>query len=288
MTVLPINEDEDPVSSRVHPAAFSSPPSPTSSISSARRHARFRGGQALYNNNSVSMRIPVVLRRLLKPPTLDFETAIWEVCYLFIAPKKVYRQIYYRIETKNSWARDDPSFVILLSGFLLLTAVAWGVAYSPGFLSIVELMFDIVLVDFLLVGAIISTIAYFAIPRFLRQRQTRGVMAMAQQDSTLEWAYCFDVHCNSFLIIWFALYVLQFVMLPIIIKDNWLSLFLGNTLFFAAISYYIVITYLGYTILPFLERTELLLLPIIPVSILYVISLFGYNVSRHAVEFYFS
>lgn len=165
------------------------------------------------------------MRRLLKPPTLDFETAIWEICYLFIAPKKVYRQMYYRVcisilylssllahtnksletyvrlcncidlttlttlqETKNTWARDDPSFVLLLSGFLMLSAVAWGIAYSPGFIPIVKLMANIILIDFLAVGAVISTVGWLLVNKFFRQRSGRGVMSMTQNDAKLEWA----------------------------------------------------------------------------------------------------
>ncbi|KAK9366825.1 UNC-50 [Lipomyces kononenkoae] len=284
MTILPISDN----------VPYSSPPSPTGSVSStARRHARFSRHPSSTFASYTSLRLPLVLRRLFKPPTLDFETAIWEICYLFIAPKKVYRQIYYhqvlknRPETKNTWARDDPSFALLLSGFLMLSAVAWGIAYSPGFFPIIRLMFNIVLVDFLLVGSIIATAGWFLAGRFLRQRTSRGVMSMSQQDSKLEWAYCFDVHCNSFLMIWFCLYVLQFVMLPLIIRDNWFSLLLGNSLYLGAFSYYVVISYLGYSALPFLEHTEMILLPILAFVLLFLASLFGFNISRHAVKFYF-
>ncbi|KAK9319997.1 UNC-50 family-domain-containing protein [Lipomyces orientalis] len=278
MSILPISDH----------TSFSAPPSPTASVSSsARRQSRFSRHSNSTYANFTSLRLPVVLRRLFKPPTLDFETAIWEICYLFIAPKKVYRQIYYHVQTKNTWARDDPSFVLLLSGFLMLSAVAWGIAYSPGFFPIIRLMFNIVFVDFLLIGSIIATIGWLLAGRFLRQRSTRGIMSMAQQDNKLEWAYCFDVHCNSFLIIWFSLYVLQFVMLPIIIKDNWFSLLLGNSLYLGAFSYYVVITYLGYSALPFLDHTEMLLFPILAFVVLFLASLFGFNISRHAVKFYF-
>ncbi|KAK9384059.1 UNC-50 family-domain-containing protein [Kockiozyma suomiensis] len=278
LSILPVNEDTTP-------NIYATPPSPTSSISSSRRHSRFaRTNSAPYIGSS---RLPVVLRRLLKPPTLDFETAIWEICYLFIAPKKVYRQMYYRKQTKNTWARDDPSFVLLLSGFLMLSAVAWGIAYSPGFIPIVKLMANIILIDFLAVGAVISTVGWLLVNKFFRQRSGRGVMSMTQNDAKLEWAYCFDVHCNSFLIIWFCLYVLQFIMLPIIVKDSWISLLLGNLLYLGAFSYYVVITYLGYSSLPFLEHTEILLAPILVFVLLFFASLFGFNAAKHAVKFYF-
>ncbi|KAK9448324.1 UNC-50 family-domain-containing protein [Limtongia smithiae] len=277
MSILPVTENSE--------NDFTSPPSPTSSIPSSRRRQRFNQSASISYTNWSLARIPIVLRRLLKPPTLDFETAIWEICYLFISPKKVYRQMYYR--TKDTWARDDPSFVLVLSGFLILSAIAWGVAYSPGFFPIVRLMFDMVLVDFLLVGSVLATLSWFCVNRFLRQRMGRGVMSMTQQDTNIEWAYCFDVHCNSFLIIWFCLYVLQFVMLPIILKNNWFSLFLGNSLYLGAFTYYVIITYLGFSSLPLIEHTEYILFPIPVVFVLYLVSLFGFNISAHAIKFYF-
>ncbi|KAK9471266.1 UNC-50 [Dipodascopsis tothii] len=233
-----------------------------------------------------SIRLPIVLRRLFKPPTLDFETAVWEICYLLVAPKKVYRQIYYHVKTKNTWARDDPSFMILLSLFLVLSAVAWGVAYAPGFGPVVKLMFNMVLVDFLGMGVIVSTVLWAVAGRFLKQANARGVMNIGAE-GTLEWAYCFDVHCNGFLVIWLFLYVIQYVLLPIITLENWFAMFLGNTLYLAAFSYYFVITYLGYSALPFLEHTEYLLAPLLVFVVVFLVSLSGWNIAQHVVRLYF-
>lgn len=209
---------------------------------------------------SSGLKIPVVIRRLFRPPTLDFETAIWEIFYLIVSPTKVYKSLYYHKQTKNTWARDDPSFVILLSSFITVSALAWGLAYASGILGILRLMLYMVLVDFLATGVIIATIGWFLANKFLKQSK-RGIMSIGGEGE-LEWAYCFDIHCNSFLIIWLCLYVIQFVLLPVLTKSNWMSLFLGNTLYLFAICYYFVISFYGYNTMPFLEHTELILLPI--------------------------
>lgn len=237
------------------------------------------------SSGSSGIKIPLVLRRLLHPPTLDFETAIWEVFYLVISPRKVYRSLYYHKQTKNTWARDDPSFAILLSFFLVLSAIAWGLAYSPSILSILKLMIYMVLIDFLATGIVIATLGWLFANRFLRQSR-RGVMSIGGEGE-LEWAYCFDVHCNSFLLIWLCLYVIQFILLPILNRPNWISLFLGNTLYLIALVYYFTITFLGYSNMPFLEHTELLLLPIPLLGILYIGSLFGFSMVRTMVHIYF-
>jgi len=45
---------------------------------------------------------------------MDFEFALWQMIYLFIAPQKVYRNFNYRKQTKSQFARDDPAFLVLL------------------------------------------------------------------------------------------------------------------------------------------------------------------------------
>lgn len=75
------------------------------------------------------------LRRMFKFDQMDFEFALWQLIYLFVAPQKVYRNFQYRkrkcgyhlrelcllglfSETKSQFARDDPAFLVLLSFWL--------------------------------------------------------------------------------------------------------------------------------------------------------------------------
>ena len=80
-----------------------------------------------------------------------------------------------------------------------------------------------------------------------------------------------------------------------------ISLFLGNTLYAVAFGYYTIICFLGYNgmislsklvdplisliptrpALPFLHHTELLLSPTFVYAILWIISLFGFNIPKH-------
>jgi len=46
--------------------------------------------------------------------------------------------------------------------------------------------------------------------------------------------------------VWAFLYVLQFLLMPLIAQDYWVSNFFGNTMYLLALSYYFVITFLGY------------------------------------------
>jgi hypothetical protein len=119
----------------------------------------------------------------------------------------------------------------------------------------------------------------------------------------VEFGYCFDVRASltgelvvvrrqdfgradkfdqvsnrAFFPLYLHLYVLQFLLLPILTRHSdsspsFLATFLGNTLYLSAFIYYIYITFLGYNALPFLHHTELLLLPILILGVLWLVSL---------------
>lgn len=59
---------------------------------------------------------------------------------------------------------------------------------------------------------------------------------------------------------------------PLTFLSNWVCLWLGNSIWLAALSQYVYITYLGFAALPFIIRSELLLAPLLPVFVGYVLS----------------
>ncbi|KAF3229418.1 hypothetical protein TWF106_004335 [Orbilia oligospora] len=69
--------------------------------------------------------------------------------------------------------------------------------------------------------------------------------------------------------------------MPLLSKNWWISLFIGNTLYLVAFSFYCVVTFLGYNALPFLSHTEVILFPIVAFVIVWVVSLFGINIARN-------
>ncbi|CDK26325.1 unnamed protein product [Kuraishia capsulata CBS 1993] len=248
-----------------------------------------------FSRSSNAFEIPVFFKRLLRPPTLDFETAMWEIFYLIIQPKRVYKSLYYHKQTKNRWARDDPSFVLLLTFFITISAVAWGLVYSPGALSILKLIGYMVVVDFLVTGIVIASIGWVLANCIFKNRHLVSASGVSDitspftDDSALEWPYCFDVHCNSYLVVWLCLYLIQFILLPLLTLSNWFSTLIGNTLYLFSLSYYFVITFYGYNALPFLSRTELILLPIPVLCVLWlVLTLLGFNVAAYLSDVYFN
>ncbi|KAI9345776.1 UNC-50 [Pilaira anomala] len=229
-----------------------------------------------------SSSVPLILTRLVRFPQMDFEFALWQMAYLLIAPRRVYRNIYYHKQTKNQWARDDPAFLVLLASLLCLSAVAWGLVIGLGMIGILRAMLFMVIVDFVLVGSIVATFTWFVTNKFLCQNN------IMTNDQRVEWAYAFDIHCNSFFPLFLILYIVQFFFLPLLIKTNWICLITSNFIYLVSMTWYCYGTFLGFNVLPFLVHTELLLYPIISFAIGFILlSVFGINLSENVIGFYF-
>ncbi|KAI9474142.1 MAG: UNC-50 [Benjaminiella poitrasii] len=238
-----------------------------------------------YNDsNGTYRRNKNFLRRLFRIPQMDFEYAIWQMGYLLIAPRRVYQNIYYHKQTKNRWSRDDPAFMALLAAMLSLSGIIWGFTYDYSFMNTIKTSVFMVLFDFLFIGCILSTLTWFITNKFLIQNI--NTYAVAQR---VEWAYAFDIHCNSFIPVYLILYVIQLFFLPLILKENWISLFIGNFMYCVAFMWYAVGTYIGFNGKgTFLVHTELFLYPIALFIALFVASLFGFNIPQYILNYYFN
>ncbi|KAL9709826.1 hypothetical protein Ac2012v2_006880 [Leucoagaricus gongylophorus] len=237
----------------------------------------------LSNRSAVEFSIPVIFRRIHRLQQMDFELAAWQLTYLCLAPRRVYRNVYFHKQTKNTWARDDPAILVLIAACLTAAAIAWGIVYKIGLWATLSLVLFMILRDFLLSGIIIATILWFISNRMLLSPPSHSTPA----DSFVEYAYVFDVHTNAFFPLYLTLYLAQLFLLPIVVKDNWVCLWLGNTLYLAAFAQYTYGVYLGLSALPFLVRSELLLSPLLPLFTAYILSLLGFNVAKHVLFAYF-
>ncbi|KAJ2637624.1 hypothetical protein GGF40_002233 [Coemansia sp. RSA 1286] len=220
-------------------------------------------------------------RRLFHWRQLDFEFASWQMLYLLVSPKRVYRNIYYHKQTKNQWARDDPAFIILQVAGILVVAAAYSVVYGVGIHGFVKALVQLLLVNYFIIGMLMASVTWYVANRFLRHQNVHVA------DQQVEWMYAFDVHCNSFFTFYVFAYVLQFFFLPVLMRTSWMSLFLGNSLFALAGSAYVFTTYLGFHAMPFLHHQEAFLYTIPVIAIVYLVSLFGFNISHHLIDFYF-
>lgn len=112
---------------------------------------------------------------------------------------------------------------MLLSLFLALTAVGWGLAYTPTAGAIARLVASLVLVHFLASSLVCATAGYFLCARFLKLPAASGLAraGFSVGEGEMEWMYCWEIAVRAFFPVWVFLYVVQFLLMPIVARDYW-------------------------------------------------------------------
>lgn len=182
------------------------------------------------------LQTPLFLKRALKFPSMDFETAVWEMSALLLAPPSVFKHMSLTTLHKaqkqkgRQYHKADPSFTYLLSAFLLLAGAAWGVAYTDGVGKTLEVMLVFVCGHFLGSSLVVASLSYFLGGRLLSgpgvrgipgRRRQQGLFVQPGEEEALEFGYCFDVAIRAFFPVWVFLYVVQFLLMPIVAKEYW-------------------------------------------------------------------
>lgn len=172
----------------------------------------------------------------------DLEYTFYQVINSFRSPAKVYKLTQHRKQTKNQWARDDPAFACVIAAFLTVCAIAYGVAYEyPSPLAYMWLILMSWL-HFVLSGVATATACWGVANKHMRAPNT--LPHSVEQE--VEWLYAWDVHCNSFVPVLLLLYVVQFALLPVLMRDGFLPCLAANALYAAAASQYAYVTFSGY------------------------------------------
>lgn len=233
-----------------------------------------------------SSNVPHYLRRIVKWRQMDVEYTFWQMMHLCISPKIVYQHTKYHKQTKNQWARDDPAFVVITCSLLAVASLAFCACYGDSIAQAGVTVLWIVLLDFLLFGIGLSSLCCFLSNQYLREEPTGPTHVVEQR---VEWLYSFDVHCNSYFPVFILLYVVQYFLSPLLLAPGFVPALLSNTLYAVAFSYYHYVNFLGYDVLPFLERTTVFLLPIGAIAAAFpFLILARFNPTRWMMSFYFS
>lgn len=247
--------------------------------------------------------------RLSKLNHMDFEFALWQMIYLFTSPSKVFRNTHYRKQTKNRYSRDDPAFLVLLSVWFVISATCLSIVLHLPFASFIKFLFFVIFVDCIAFGLIVATCLWLIANRFMRSNRSDSFNC-----EQVEWAFSFDIHLNAFFPPLVIIHFFQIIIYSsmcvsngsnyLINNSNLLSLsfslfivltdhehftarLFANTLFMIAITYYFYITFIGYTSLPYLNRTKLVLYPLVPIYFFYLITLItGPNLCMSILSFY--
>lgn len=241
-----------------------------------------------HNGNAVN-RPMQYLARLADFRQMDIQSALDQMKTLLTSrPHVVYKTSYYRKQTKNHWARDDPAFVALQGIFLIIACIAYAVAFKATIPGAISFLLYSVLWNWLGAGFLFATIG-----REIANRHLTVHSSSSHVRQSVEWLYAFDIHCNAFFPVFVVLYAVQFFLLPVVLGSNLIALVLGNTLYAGALSWYWYVTHLGYRTLPFLSNTEVFLFPIAAIAVVYVLNLilhpfgFSWNTSILMARFYF-
>lgn len=250
-----------------------------------------------YNNSNTlhsTMTLTQYIARLTDVSQMDLTAALNQMkSLLSFTPsqiQKVYKLAYYRKQTKDHWARDDPAFVAIQIVLLALSSFGYAIAFRSDALGsqTISLAFQSILINYGLVGILVATAG-----RALSNQHLSTTGSSSHIPQRVEWMYAFDIHCNAFFPLYVILYVVQFVLLPILLGTSFVGLMLSNTLYGVAFSWYFYVTHLGYRALPFLSNTEVFLFPIAGVVFIFVLNIlgypfgFGWNASRIMAHLYF-
>jgi len=229
------------------------------------------------------------LSRLMDFRQMDVQSAMDQMkTLLSTRPHVVYKTSYYRKQTKNHWARDDPAFVALQLVFLLVASVAYSVSFRAPLTEGIAFLLYSILLNWLACGLVVATLG-----REIANRHLTDHKSSSHVRQSVEWLYAFDIHCNAFFPLFVVLYGVQFFLLPLVLGKSLFALIISNTLYAASLAWYWYVTHLGYRALPFLSQTEVFLFPIAAIALVYVLNLIGYpfglgwNASRLMAHLYF-
>jgi hypothetical protein len=231
------------------------------------------------------------LARMCNLQQMDFQAAATQMVDLCTRPSKVYKMTRFRKQIKNQWARDDPAFVVLLAYFIAVACMSYIVTFGvDSAWHFARIVVGGVVIEFILLGCVVATVGRLLAHRFLRRvPTTRFGPGGVADDTEVEWLYAFDVHCNAFFPSFFMLAMVgQYFLTPLLMQPRLASRAVSNLVYAAAAVVYLYVTFLGYSELPFLHRTRLILVPVVFIVAFYFVSVSMHiNFTRLFLTIYF-
>lgn len=173
------------------------------------------------------------LARLCDLGQMDLQSAVDQMrTLLSLHPQRVYRMAYYRKQTKNHWARDDPAFPCLQVAMLGASSLAYGVAFRvASWSAIAGFVAKSVVLHWLGMGVAVASAGSWLANQHLMTTE-RSASHVKQN---VEWLYAFDVHCNAFVPL-FVLLCECVVLCPCIYIGNALGNAIAGYSFIAALT----------------------------------------------------
>jgi len=99
---------------------------------------------------------------------------------------------------------------------MAVASVAYAIAFHRRGFQFFEVILYSVLVNFLMAGSAIATLTWWLTNKYLRVDNAGS----HNTEQRVEWLYAFDVHCNSFFPLFILLYVVQYLLLPFLLRPG--------------------------------------------------------------------
>ena len=176
------------------------------------------GSNSMSSSLSSHMHRPTMyLARLTDFRQMDIQSALDQMkTLLSTRPHVVYKTSYYRKQTKNHWARDDPAFCAIQLIFLVISCIAYSVAFREPLTGGLAFIIYSVVFNWLGAGFIIASLG-----REISNRHLTVQQSSSHVKQSVEWLYAFDIHCNAF----FPVFVLLCKCNPFFVAVNSLLFF---------------------------------------------------------------
>jgi hypothetical protein len=227
------------------------------------------------------------IRRTFRLNNMDRESAIWQFTNMYLNPSSVRRMITTHKHAKGRWSRDDPSFLIIETLSLVAIAIFWYfLPFTPyRFAALFRSLLTFVAFDFYFVGICTTTILWVSLNRW-----RKGPVGPRRTDEDVEWRFCFDVYCNSFLAIMVDIDVgFLFIFVISYFSGSWFArIFLPNLLLLIGGIHFVVLAVPLILVVPFIKKFGIV--PFItPMLFLFLLSLlFSYEGGKRWLSFHFS
>ena len=170
-----------------------------SSSSSSHHHHR---------SSRTSSTVPYDWHRLTDVRQMDVQAALDQMKTLLSSrPQAVYKTAYYRKQTKNHWARDDPAFCVLQGVLLVLAGIAYAVAFRAAWTTSISFVLQSLVWNWWGCGLVVAAAGRALANQHLlvssSSSTTNGTTITTTNNTNhvrqqVEFWYAFDIHCNSF------------------------------------------------------------------------------------------
>lgn len=105
----------------------------------------------------------------------------------------------------------------------------------------IQLFFFQAFFSLITIGLILAFTLKYLVEKYLKNEELGY-----NRNQNVEFLYAFDIHCNSFIPLYFFSTIIQYIFLPLILTDSYFSTIISNSLYTIGVLYYFYVTLLGY------------------------------------------